>query len=194
MGVKSVGCTISMKQFFFDCHHAKIIWRIIQLNSYWVNASLVHTSYARVLVNRYWQIMNEKLIFVVVAVLFWSIWCTRNDFVFHKKRITSFIQANELLLLYRLPSGKHTDSGFGHYCSIMMRRPDWRVKQSRLLLVWTFLLRNRCNRNRLRFACNCFILFCSHYLFQLISWKFDKNFAVCGRRGRKLFSFAKKKL
>jgi hypothetical protein len=30
---------------------------------------------------------------VGVVIPFWAIWCTRNDFVFHKKRITSFMQA-----------------------------------------------------------------------------------------------------
>ncbi|WVZ96740.1 hypothetical protein U9M48_042341 [Paspalum notatum var. saurae] len=57
----------TIKHLFFDCQHARTVWRI--------------------------EVENEMRFLIGGTALLWVIWCTRNDIVFEKKRYTFFMWA-----------------------------------------------------------------------------------------------------
>jgi hypothetical protein len=91
--VANVAFVIGMRQanfYFFDCQHAKVIWRIIYV------ATGLNPPRSINHILRNWltciDIKTRCSIFVGVATLMWVIWCTRKDIIFEKK-FTSFMQA-----------------------------------------------------------------------------------------------------
>ena len=74
-----------IQHLFYDCQHAKIIWRVVQV----ATGLTPPKSMTHMLWN--WltgiSMKERRLIFVGAAALMWTIWCTRNDLIFEKKNI-----------------------------------------------------------------------------------------------------------
>jgi hypothetical protein len=75
---------------FFECALAKFIWRVIQITfGLSIPLNIKH-------VFRKWeQRMNEKdkkLLYVGIGDIFWSIWLSRNDLIFNKIPISSYMK------------------------------------------------------------------------------------------------------
>ena len=81
----------TIRHLFFDCHHAKSIWRIVHL----ATGLSPPISISHMLGN--WLSLYNKnernLILVGCAALCWAIWRSRNDIIFDNVRYNSFLQA-----------------------------------------------------------------------------------------------------
>jgi hypothetical protein len=92
MEMKCVVFVIIMRRYniFFYCTLAKFIWRVIQLtfglgppnNIKNVFGAWVHNTNSA----------NRQLLFVGIGVMLWAIWLNRNDVVFNKTLISSYMQ------------------------------------------------------------------------------------------------------
>jgi hypothetical protein len=73
----------TIKLLFFDCQHAKVIWRIVYVATGLNPPRSINHMF------RNWltciDIKTRRSIFVGVATLMCVIWCTRNDIIFEKK-------------------------------------------------------------------------------------------------------------
>jgi hypothetical protein len=106
MEMKCVVFVIIMRRYniFFYCTLAKFIWRVIQLtfglgppnNIKNVFGAWVHNTNSA----------NRQLLFVGIGVMFWAIWLNRNDVVFNKTLISSYMQ-----VIFRVLTGH----GHGRY-------------------------------------------------------------------------------
>jgi hypothetical protein len=80
----------TIQHLFFDCALGKFIWRVIQITfglSIPLNIKHVFSEWV--------QRMNEKdkkLLYVGLGAMVWSIWLSRNDLVFNKTPISSYMQ------------------------------------------------------------------------------------------------------
>jgi hypothetical protein len=75
---------------FFDCALAKFIWRVIQVTfglSLPLNIKHVFGDWVQRMKEK-----NKKLLFLGMDAMFWSIWLSRNDIVFNKISISSYMQ------------------------------------------------------------------------------------------------------
>ena len=84
-------CNETIQHLFFDCHHAKILWRVVAVaTGLPPPSSVAHMSST-------WLLdidpTQRKLILVGVAALCWAIWRCRNDICFNNVRYTSFLRA-----------------------------------------------------------------------------------------------------
>ena len=79
----------TIQHLFFDCQHAKTIWRVVHVATGLTPPKLI----THMLRNWLTGISKKErsLIFVGAAALMWAIWCTRNDLIFEKKIFTSFM-------------------------------------------------------------------------------------------------------
>ena len=84
-------CNEMIQHLFFDCHHAKILWRVVAVaTGLPPPSSVAHMSSTWLLDI---DAKQRKLILVGVAALCWAIWRCRNDIYFNNVRYTSFLQA-----------------------------------------------------------------------------------------------------
>jgi hypothetical protein len=80
----------TLKHLFFDCHHAKSIWRVV----FTTIGLRQPTSISHMLGNWLFR-MNLKLrkvILVGTAAICWAIWLSRNDIQFDKAKYVYFMQ------------------------------------------------------------------------------------------------------
>jgi len=98
-----------IQHIFFDCHHAKNIWRVVTQHLFFdwhhaknlwrvvtVAASLPPPSSVAHLWTTWFidiDAKQRKLILVGVASLCWAIWRCRNNICFNNIRYTSFLHA-----------------------------------------------------------------------------------------------------
>ena len=110
-------CNDTIKHLFFDCQHAKVIWRTVQ-----VATGLTPPRSVTHMLGNWLQNFNAQEAFTILtgtAALCWAIWRCRNDIIL----ITLNIHH-----LCRLFSGGSTDCDFGQCCSIRRRQRicSWR--------------------------------------------------------------------
>jgi hypothetical protein len=93
-------CNETIKHLFFNCQHAKDIWRVVQI----ATGLTPPRSIRHILGNWLTGIAkkDKKMIFVGVAALLWAIWCLR-------KNISSRVCMSFL--------GEHIDCDFGLCCN-----------------------------------------------------------------------------
>lgn len=80
----------TIQHLFFDCVLAKFIWRVIQVTfglSIPLNIKHVFGDWVQRMKEK-----DKKLLFVGMGAMFWSIWLSRNDIVFNKTPISSYMQ------------------------------------------------------------------------------------------------------
>jgi hypothetical protein len=74
--------------YFFDCPFAKIVWRIIYM-TFWFGSTKEYQQFV-------WELAQghpkETQIRVGVCAVIWTMWNTRNDFIFNKPKTSSFLQ------------------------------------------------------------------------------------------------------
>ena len=83
-------CNETIKYFFFDCQHAKVIWRTIQ-----VAIGLTPPSSVTHMLGNWLQNFNAQEAFTILigtADLCWAIWHCRNDIIFDNAKHSSFMQ------------------------------------------------------------------------------------------------------
>ena len=80
----------TIQHLLFDCQMARSVWRIVEI------ALRVPSPISVSHMWRQWlrgvRMHTKKKIISGVAVIFWVIWRCRNDIVFHKKSVSSFMQ------------------------------------------------------------------------------------------------------
>jgi hypothetical protein len=80
----------TIQHLFFDCSLAKFIWRVFQVTfglSIPLNIKHVFGDWVQRMKEK-----DKKLLFVGMDAIFWSIWLSRNDIVFNKTPISSYMQ------------------------------------------------------------------------------------------------------
>jgi hypothetical protein len=80
----------TIQHLFFDCVLGKFIWRVMQ-----ITFGLSTLTNIKHVFGGWVQRMNDKdrkLLLVGVGDMFWSIWLSRNDIVFNKTSILSYMQ------------------------------------------------------------------------------------------------------
>jgi hypothetical protein len=80
----------TIQHLFFDYALAKFIWRVTQ-----ITFGLSIPNNIKHVFGGWVQRMNDKerkLLLVGLGVIFWSIWLSRNDVVFNRTSITSYMQ------------------------------------------------------------------------------------------------------
>ena len=87
-------CNETIQHLFFECHYARFIWRVVQFTfGLEVPVSMDHMFGV-------WLIgfskKNKSLIMAGVVALCWAIWLSRNDLVFEKCSLKTYMQ-----VLYR---------------------------------------------------------------------------------------------
>ena len=81
----------SITHLFFDCHHAKEVWRIVYLATGLTPPRSVSHMLGNWLSN---LCDNERCVMLVgAAALCWVIWRCRKNIIFNKTKYPSFIQA-----------------------------------------------------------------------------------------------------
>ena len=84
-------CNETIQHPFFDCHHAKNLWRVVAVaTGLPPPSSVAHMSSTWLLDI---DAKQRKHILVGFAALCWAIWHCRNDISFNNVRYTSFLQA-----------------------------------------------------------------------------------------------------
>jgi hypothetical protein len=80
----------TIQHLFFDCALTKFIWRAMQ-----IIFGLSTPTNSKHVFGGWVQRMNDKdrkLLLVGVGTMFWSIWLSRNDIIFSKTSISSYMQ------------------------------------------------------------------------------------------------------
>ncbi|WVZ64633.1 hypothetical protein U9M48_014127 [Paspalum notatum var. saurae] len=80
----------TIQHLFFDCHIARFVWRIFQ-----VAFGLKPPSNVTCLVGTWFEQVDPNmspLVCVDASAIVWSIWLCRNDCVFDRKRLNSYLQ------------------------------------------------------------------------------------------------------
>ena len=113
----------TIQHLFFDCQHAKTIWRVVHVATGLTPPKLI----THMLRNWLTGISKKErsLIFVGAATLMWVIWCTCNDLIFEKKKYLP-----HLCMLFW---GERTGCNFGPCYSVRIqeRLSVWRAKHWR---------------------------------------------------------------
>jgi hypothetical protein len=80
----------SIQHLFFECPFAKIVWRIIFMTFGLAPPKNITNLFGNWLKG----IPKKELIFIRVGVcaVIWTMWNTRNDFIFNKPKTLSFLQ------------------------------------------------------------------------------------------------------
>jgi hypothetical protein len=79
----------TIHHLFFDCALAKFIWSVIQITfglSTPTNIKHAFGVWVKKMNNK-----DKKLLLVGLGAMFWSIWLSRNDIVFNKTPISSYM-------------------------------------------------------------------------------------------------------
>jgi hypothetical protein len=88
----------SIQHLFYDCHFAKLMWRIVHVSFNLLPPTSVHN-----LLTDWLDGINRKLkykILVGASATCWAIWLTRNNIIFDKAAAPSYLQ-----VIFRGPTG-----------------------------------------------------------------------------------------
>jgi hypothetical protein len=80
----------TIHHLFFDCVLAKFIWRIIQLTfglGEPINVTNIYGAWAQNM-----NLRSKRLLYVGIGAMFWGMWLNRNDVIFNKTSISSYMQ------------------------------------------------------------------------------------------------------
>jgi hypothetical protein len=81
----------SIQHLLFDCHFAKFLWRIVHVSFNLPPPTSIHD-----LFTGWVEGFNRKLkaqVLVGASVICWALWLTRNNIVFDRVLVPSFLQA-----------------------------------------------------------------------------------------------------
>jgi len=128
-------CNETIKHLFFDCHHAKTIWRSVPIAT-----ELTPPSLGSWLSN--FDLKEKKYIMVQVAALCWTIWRCRNDLIFKNCKYI-MVQVVALLLQhddetiesFRLVSRKLETTALK-----LFTFHGWKFNNTRLCTIFVFLV------------------------------------------------------
>jgi hypothetical protein len=80
----------TVQHLFFDCTLARFLWGVIQLTFDLPKPHNITHVYGGWVQNM--NAKSKRILFVGIGTMFWSIWLSRNDIVFNKKPILSYMQ------------------------------------------------------------------------------------------------------
>ena len=80
----------TIQHLFFECHNARLIWRIIQTSFGLQKPNNIIHMFGSWLQGVRWK--KRSLILMGVSAVCWAIWLSRNDIVFDKASIQSCLQ------------------------------------------------------------------------------------------------------
>jgi hypothetical protein len=80
----------TVQHLFFYCALAKFTWRVIDLFFGLGAPNNIRNMFGAWVQNM--NVKNKRLFYVAIGVMLWSIWLSRNDIVFNKTPISSYLQ------------------------------------------------------------------------------------------------------
>jgi hypothetical protein len=79
-----------VQHLFFDCALAKFIWRVVDLFFRFGAPNNIKNMFRSWVQNM--NAKNKRLFYVGIGDMLWSIWLSRNDIIFNKTPISSYMQ------------------------------------------------------------------------------------------------------